>query len=127
MLEIARTQAQQSGVPQVPLQEQAAVDRRHHHRVVRLGLRLAQFRRTKDAVKLHLMLDHDGLLPCFGVITDGKQHEVTVTRQWEFAPGAILVFDRGYTDYNWPSLELDSSTSRQGLQHTTLRPYRSPS
>jgi len=41
-----------------------------------------QFRRTKGAVKLHLMLDHDGLLPCHGVITDGKQHEVTVTRQW---------------------------------------------
>jgi hypothetical protein len=25
--------------------------------------------------------DHDGLLPCYGVITDGKQHEVTITRQ----------------------------------------------
>ena len=47
------------------------------------------------------MFDHDGLLPCYGVITDGKQHGVTVTRQWEFAPGTILVFDRGYTDYNW--------------------------
>jgi hypothetical protein len=61
----------------------------------------AQFRRTKGAVKLHLMLDHDGLLPCYGVITDGKQHEVTVTRQWSFPPGAILVFDRGYNDYAW--------------------------
>jgi hypothetical protein len=53
-------------------------------------------RHTKGAVKLHLMLDHGGLLPCYGVITDGKQHEVTVVRQWEFAPGTILVFDRGY-------------------------------
>jgi hypothetical protein len=61
----------------------------------------AQFRRSKGAVKLHLMLDHDGLLPSYGVITDGKQHEVTVTRAWSFAPGTILVFDRGYTDYNW--------------------------
>jgi hypothetical protein len=25
-------------------------------------------RRTKGAVKLHLMLDHDGLLPCYMVI-----------------------------------------------------------
>jgi hypothetical protein len=25
------------------------------------------------------MLDHDGLLPCYGVITDGKRHEVRVT------------------------------------------------
>ena len=61
----------------------------------------AKYRRTKGAVKLHLMLDHDGLLPCYGVITDGKQHDVTVTRQWQFAPGTILVFDRGYTDYDW--------------------------
>ena len=102
MLEVARSQAQQSGV-------------RHKFRFKNKLLSIdattielcasvfdwAQFRRTKGAVKLHLMLDHDGLLPCYGVITDGKQHEVTVTRQWEFAPGTILVFDRGYTDYNW--------------------------
>jgi len=61
----------------------------------------AHFRRTKGAVKLHLMLDHDGLLPSYAVITDGKRHEVTVTRTWSFAPGTILVFDRGYTDYAW--------------------------
>jgi hypothetical protein len=38
----------------------------------------AHFRRTKGAVKLHLQLDHDGYMPCFAVITDGKQHEVKV-------------------------------------------------
>ena len=32
----------------------------------------AKFRRTKGAVKLHLVLDHDGYLPCFGLITEGK-------------------------------------------------------
>ena len=61
----------------------------------------AKFRRAKGAVKLHLMLDHDGLLPSYAVVTEGKQHEVTVTRQWQFAPGTILVFDRGYNDYGW--------------------------
>jgi hypothetical protein len=61
----------------------------------------AKFRRAKGAVKLHLMLDHDGLLPCFAVVTEGKRQEVTVARQWDFAPGAILVFDRGYNDYGW--------------------------
>jgi len=73
----------------------------------------AQFRRTnpgvptdrswsvgwKGAVKLHPMLDQDGLPPCYGVIAEGKQHEVAVTRQWSFPPGAIPVFDRGYNDY----------------------------
>lgn len=36
----------------------------------------AKFRRTKGAVKLHLVLDHDGYLPCFGIITEGKVHDV---------------------------------------------------
>ena len=38
----------------------------------------AKFRRTKGAIKLHLLLDHDGYLPCFGVITEGKVHDVKV-------------------------------------------------
>jgi Transposase DDE domain/Domain of unknown function (DUF4372) len=102
LLELARNQAQQAGV-------------RHKFRFKNKLLSIdattielcasvfdwAQFRRTKGAVKLHLMLDHDGLLPCYAVITDGKQHEVTVSRQWSFPPGAILVFDRGYNDYAW--------------------------
>jgi hypothetical protein len=61
----------------------------------------AKFRLTKGAVKLHLLLDHDGYLPSFAVITEGKRHEVRVARQMRFAPGTILVFDRGYTDYLW--------------------------
>jgi hypothetical protein len=102
LLETARSQAKQAGV-------------RHKFRFKNKLLSIdattielcasvfdwAKFRRTKGAVKLHLMLDHDGLLPCYGVITDGKQHEVTVTRQWQFEPGTVLVFDRGYTDYDW--------------------------
>ena len=61
----------------------------------------AQFRRTKGAVKLHLLLDHEGYLPSFAVVTEGKQHEVRVARQLDFAAGTILVIDRGYTDYEW--------------------------
>jgi hypothetical protein len=61
----------------------------------------AKFRRTKGAVKLHLLLDQDGYLPSFAVITEGKKHEVRVARQMRFTPGTILVFDRGYTDYQW--------------------------
>jgi hypothetical protein len=61
----------------------------------------AKFRRTKGAVKLHLLLDHDGYLPCFAVITEGRQHEVTVAKTLRFAPGTILVIDRGYVDYAW--------------------------
>jgi DDE family transposase/uncharacterized protein DUF4372 len=61
----------------------------------------ARFRHTKGAVKLHLLLDHDGYLPAFAVITDGRTHEIQVARQMQFEPATLLVFDRGYTDYQW--------------------------
>jgi DDE family transposase/uncharacterized protein DUF4372 len=61
----------------------------------------ARFRRTKGAVKLHLLLDHDGYLPEYAVITEGKRHEVRVARRMQFTPGTMLVFDRGYADYLW--------------------------
>ena len=61
----------------------------------------AAFRRTKGAVKLHFTLDHDGYLPTAVVITQDKRHEVTIARQQTFAPGTILVFDRGYLDFAW--------------------------
>lgn len=32
----------------------------------------AKFRRTKGAIKLHLLLDHDGYLPSFAVIMEAK-------------------------------------------------------
>lgn len=59
----------------------------------------AKFRRTKGAIKLHLLLDHDGYLPCFGVITEGKVHDVKVAWSLCFEPGTVVVDDRGYNDY----------------------------
>ena len=61
----------------------------------------AQFRRTKGAVKLHLLLDHQGHLPAFAVLTEGKKHEIQVAREIDFTRGTTLVIDRGYTDYEW--------------------------
>lgn len=60
----------------------------------------ARFRQTKGAIKLHLVLDHDGYLPSFAVITDGKCHEVKVAYLLRFDPGTIVVDDRGYNDYH---------------------------
>ena len=61
----------------------------------------AKFRRTKGAVKLHLLLDHDGYLPSVAVITEGKRHDIRVARQLRFEAGTIVVMDRGYNDYEW--------------------------
>ena len=60
----------------------------------------AKFRRTKGAIKLHLLLDHDGYLPSFAVITEGKVADVKVVSQFHFAPGTIVADDRGYNDYD---------------------------
>ena len=46
----------------------------------------AKFRQTKGAVKLHLLLDHDGYLPVFARLTEGRVHEVNIAR--------------GYVDYD---------------------------
>ncbi len=59
----------------------------------------AKFRRTKGAIKLHLLLDHEGYLPCFAIITEGNVADVKVARQFQFDPGTIVVDDRGYNDY----------------------------
>ena len=59
----------------------------------------AHFCRIKGAIKLHLVLDHDGYLPSFAVITEGKVSDVKVAHLLKFAPGTIVVDDRGYNDY----------------------------
>jgi hypothetical protein len=61
----------------------------------------AKYRRTKGAIKLHLLLDHDGYLPSFAVVSEGKTSEIKVARTLRFAPDTILAIDRGYTDYAW--------------------------
>ena len=52
----------------------------------------AKFRRTKGAVKLHLVLDHQGHLPTFAHITEGKTHEVKMAQRLSLPPR----FHRGH-------------------------------
>jgi len=59
----------------------------------------AEFRQTKGAVKLHLLLDHDGYLPSYLYISEGKVHEVNIARTLKLPAGSIVAMDRGYNDY----------------------------
>jgi hypothetical protein len=59
----------------------------------------AKFRQTKGAIKLHLLLDHDGYLPSFAIVTEGNVSDIRVAHQFHFDPGTIVVDDRGYNDY----------------------------
>jgi hypothetical protein len=66
----------------------------------------ARYRKRKGAMKLHMLLDHDGYLPSFIRMTEGKCHDVNVVKKPELnfpdlPPDSILTIDRGYIDYQW--------------------------
>lgn len=66
----------------------------------------AKYRKRKGAMKLHTLLDHEGYLPSFVRMTDGKCHDVNVVKKPEYdfpdlPPDSILTVDRGYIDYQW--------------------------
>ena len=74
----------------------------------------AKFRRTKGAIKLHLLLDHAGYLPQFLNITVGKIHEINILKKLSFDAGTIIAFDRGLIDY----LQMGKWT-KQGIYFVT--------
>ena len=59
----------------------------------------AKFRTTLVAIQLHLLLDHDGDVPSFAVITSGRVQNVTVAKTPKLPPGTIIGADRGDNDY----------------------------
>jgi hypothetical protein len=92
----------------------------------------AKYQRTKGAVKLHLVLDHDGYLPCFGVVTDGKVADVSVAQWVQFDAGTIVVDDRGYNDYalfgQWCAEDVYFVTRmKSDARYEVLREHEPPS
>lgn len=59
----------------------------------------ARFRKTKGAVKLHTLMNLQGNIPEFILISDGKLHDVNVLDYLVPSPGAYYVMDRGYLDF----------------------------
>jgi len=55
----------------------------------------------KGAVKLHFLLDAEAGAPQELHVTSGQVHELEVTRALSFAPGDLLLLDRGYVDFAW--------------------------
>jgi Transposase DDE domain/Domain of unknown function (DUF4372) len=96
------------GLAWFPFQKQAAHSGRHAHWTLCFGFRLGAVPAHQGAVKLPLLLDHQGLLPSFALITEGRVHESRVAPSLRFEPGTIVGFDRGYADYDWfASLDAD--------------------
>lgn len=93
----------------------------------------AHYQQRKGAAKVHLVLDNDGYLPTYAVITDGKVADVSVARHLIFPKGSILVVDRGYSDYalfqRWTQQGVFFVTRLRDnaiytVAHTLIRPER---
>jgi hypothetical protein len=74
----------------------------------------ARFRTTKGAVKLHLLLDHDGYLPSFVWIKEAAVHEINFARSLDLPAKSIVAMDMGFTDY-----ELYGTWTRKGIMFVT--------
>lgn len=68
----------------------------------------AHYALGKAAMKLHVGLDHDGLLPGFAVVTESRTSDLAAARRFSFPKGSIVVFDKGYSDYAWHKSLADS-------------------
>jgi hypothetical protein len=50
----------------------------------------AKFRRAKGGVKAHVLLDHDGYLPAYVLVTDAKRSDVKLADSFYLNPGGRL-------------------------------------
>jgi hypothetical protein len=74
----------------------------------------AKYRQTKGAIKLHVLLDHDGYLPVYAHVTEGNVPEIEIARALSLPKGSIVVMDRGYIDY-----KLFSRWTKEGIRFVT--------
>ena len=63
----------------------------------------AKYRTTKGALKMHTLFNVRTGIPEFLTVTDGKRGDVTEARERfnTLEAESIVVFDRGYVDYEW--------------------------
>jgi len=70
----------------------------------------AKYRKSKGAVKLHLNLDGDNLMPFNACLTNGKVGDSSRMQFLSQESGVIYVIDRGYVDFkSLYSIDLQSS------------------
>jgi hypothetical protein len=59
----------------------------------------ADFRKTKSAIKMHTLIDLQGKIPDFILISKGKMADVVVMDVIEWDAGSWYAMDRGYLDF----------------------------
>ena len=71
----------------------------------------ATYRKQKGAVKLHTLLDYDGLMPSYLFMTKGSQADVKHAQYMNMPPHSVIVADRAYEDFkmlsSWNKEDID--------------------
>ena len=61
----------------------------------------AKVHESKASIKLTVGLNHSNTIPEFVALGDGIENDMVQGRALQFPAGSILVFDKGYIDYQW--------------------------
>ncbi len=56
---------------------------------------------SKASIKLSVGLNHSNTIPEFVALGDGIENDMVQGRAFKFPAGSIIVFDKGYVDYQW--------------------------
>jgi hypothetical protein len=71
----------------------------------------ATYRKQKGAIKLHTMLDYDGLMPSYLFMTKGSQSDVRHAHYMNMPSHSVIVADRAYEDfkmlYSWERNDIE--------------------
>ncbi len=64
----------------------------------------AAYRSSKNGIKIHTVLDHDGNIPAFAVVTEAKKHDSKLLNILKFPKGSFVIIDRAYSAVKWFSM-----------------------
>jgi len=71
----------------------------------------AKYKKQKGAVKLHTLLDYDGLMPSYLFMTKASQADVKHAQYMTVPPNSVIVADRAYEDfkmlYSWDNNDVN--------------------
>ena len=61
----------------------------------------AKVHESKASIKLSVGLNHSNTIPEFVALGNGIENDMVQGRAFKFPAGSIIVFDKGYVDYQW--------------------------
>lgn len=91
----------------------------------------AKYKTRKGAVKMHTLLDYDGNLPAYVLVSDGKTPDNKGAYDIPLLAGSVIVADRFYNDFSllniWDSSQVKFVVRhKENLQYGSIKEYELP-